>query len=70
MSYGMAPDAKKPSGDKDRLRGWLIHHVVFGTNLKEKADELGVEADLSYPGSGSKYPSDVAFFRDKLLQGN
>ena len=70
MSYGMAPDAKKPSGDKDRLRGWLIHHVVFGTKLKEKADELGVEADLSYPGSGSKYPSDVAFFRDKLLQGN
>ena len=70
MSYGMAPDAKKPSGDKDRVRGWLIHHVVFGTKLKEKADELGVEADLSYPGSGSKYPSDVAFFRDKLLQGN
>ncbi|MBT6919058.1 MAG: alpha/beta hydrolase fold domain-containing protein [Planctomycetaceae bacterium] len=70
MSYGMAPDAKKPSGDKDRLRGWLIHHVVFGTKLKEKADELGVEADLSYPGSGSKYPSDVAFFRDKLLEGN
>ena len=70
MSYGMAPDAKKPSGDKNRLRGWLIHHVVFGTKLKEKADELGVEADLSYPGSGSKYPSNVAFFRDKLLQGN
>jgi hypothetical protein len=70
MSYGMAPDAKKPSGDKDRLRGWLIHHVVFGTKLKEKADELGVEADLAYPGSGSKYPSEVAFFRDKLLQGN
>ena len=43
--------------------------MVFGTKLKEKADELGAEADLSYPGSGSKYPSDVAFFRDKLLQG-
>ena len=70
MSYGMAPDAKKPSGDKNRLRGWLIHHVVFGTKLKEKADELGVEADLSYPGSGSKYPSEVAFIRDKLLLGN
>ena len=69
MSYGMAPDTKKPSGDKDRVRGWLIHHVVFGTKLKEKADELGVEADLSYPGSGSKYSSDVAFFRDKLLEG-
>jgi len=69
MSYGMAPDAKKPSGDTNRLRGWLIHHVVFGTKLKEKADELGAEADLSYPGSGSKYSSDVAFFRDKLLQG-
>ena len=70
MSYGMAPDAKKPSGDKNRVKGWLIHHVIFGTKLKEKADELGVEADLSYPGSGSKYPSNVAFFRDKLLQGN
>ena len=69
MSYGMAPDAKKPSGDKNRVRGWLIHHVIFGTKLKEKADELGVEADLSYPGSGSKYSSDVAFFRDKLLEG-
>ena len=69
MSYGMSPDAKKPSGDKDRVRGWLIHHVVFGTKLKEKADELGVEADLSYPGSGSKYSSDVAFLRDKLLEG-
>ena len=68
MSYGMAPDAEKPSGDKNRLRGWLIHHVVFGTKLKEKADELGVEADLSYPGSGSRYPSNVAFFRDKLLE--
>ena len=68
MSYGMAPDANKPSGDKNRLRGWLIHHVVFGTKLKEKADELGVEADLSYPGSGSRYPSNVAFFRDKLLE--
>jgi hypothetical protein len=43
--------------------------VVFGTKLKEKADEFGVEADLAYPGSGSKYPSEVAFFRDKLLQG-
>ena len=69
MSYGMAPDANKPSGDKNRLRGWLVHHVVFGTKLKEKADELGVEADLSYPGSGSKYPSQVDFFRDKLLEG-
>ena len=69
MSYGMSPDAKKPGGDQKRLRGWLIHHVVFGTKLKGKADELGVEADLSYPGSGSKYPSDVAFFRDKLLEG-
>ena len=69
MSYGMAPDAKKPGGDKKRLRGWLIHHVVFGTKLKERADELGVEADLSYPGSGSKYQSNVAFFCDKLLEG-
>lgn len=66
MSYGMPPDAKKPS-NRTRVRGWLIHHVVFGTKLKEKADQLGVEADLSYPGADSRYPSEVAFFRDKLL---
>ena len=65
MSYGMPPDARKPS-DKARLRGWLIHHVVFGTKLKEKADELGVEADLRYPGADCQYSSEVAFFRDKL----
>lgn len=67
MSYGMSPDARKPN-DRKRLRGWLIHHVVFGTSLKEKADQLGVEADLFYPGANSIYPSDVAFFRDKLLR--
>jgi acetyl esterase len=69
MSYGMSPDAEKPS-DKGRLRGWLIHHVVFGTKLKEKADQLGVEADLRYPGADSSYSSEVAFFRDKLLSAN
>ncbi len=69
MSYGMPPDAKKPS-NRSRVRGWLIHHVVFGTKLKEKADKLGVEADLSYPGADSKYPSEVAFFRDKLLSAD
>ena len=69
MSYGMSPDAKKPS-DQRRLRGWLIHHVVFGTKLKEKADQLGVEADLRYPGSDSQYSSEVSFFRDRLLSAN
>ena len=69
MSYGMSPDAEKPS-DKRRLRGWLIHHVVFGTELKEKADQLGVEADLRYPGGDSRHSSEVAFFCDKLLSAN
>lgn len=65
MRYGMAPDAEMPK-DMSRLRGWLIHHVVFGVSLKERADELDVEADLFYPGSNSKYSSEAAFFREKL----
>ena len=61
MSYGMTPDAKRPS-ENGRLRGWLIHRVVFGTKLKEKADQLGFEADLRYPGADSQYSLEVAFF--------
>ena len=67
MSYFMSPDANPP-GDPKRVRGWIIHHVDFGIALKEKMDELDVEADLKYPGAETKYPSLVEFFVKKLLE--
>jgi len=66
MSYGMAPSAKPPS-DRKRLRGWLIHHVNLGIALKEKADAFKLEAHLKYPGADLKYPTQVEFLVDKLL---
>ena len=66
MSYGMDPSAKPPS-DRKRLRGWIIHHVDLGIALKEKADALKLEAHLKYPGAKLKYPSQVEFLVDKLL---
>ena len=44
-----------------------MHHVDFGTALKEKMDKLNVEADLKYPGAKTKYNSFIEFFVDKLL---
>jgi hypothetical protein len=66
MSYGMPPSAKPPS-DRKRLRGWIIHHVNLGIALKEKADALKLEAHLKYPGADLKYPTQVEFLVDKLL---
>ena len=66
MSYGMDPSAKPPS-DRKRLRGWIIHHVNLGIALKEKADAFKLEAHLKYPGAKLKYPSQVEFLVDKLL---
>lgn len=69
MQYGMPPNAPAPSkDDPKKLRGWIVHHVDFGIALKEKMDELGVEADLKYPGAKTKYNSLVEFFTDKLLE--
>ena len=51
MTYGMRPDDPVPEGAK--ARGWQIHHVVFGIKLKEKADAVGVESHLVYPGTKS-----------------
>jgi len=65
MGYGMAPDAPVPT-DPERARGWKVHHVMFGVKLKEKMDELGVEADLKYPGASTKYESIPQFFKVKL----
>ena len=67
MSYGMSPTAKVPD-DPKRVRGWVVHHVLFGIALKEKTDALEVEADLRFPGSKSQYESTVDFFVDKLIK--
>ena len=66
MTYGMDPSAKPPS-DRNRLRGWIIHHVNLGIALKEKTDALELEAHLKYPGAELKYPSQIEFLVDKLL---
>ncbi len=67
MQYGMAPNAPVPN-DVKKVRAWIVHHVDFGIALKEKMDELGVEADLKYPDSETQYESLVKFLRVKLLE--
>ncbi len=69
MSYGMKPDDPVPA-DAARAQGWKVHHVMFGIKLKEKMDELGVEADLKYPGARTTYQSNADFFIRKLETGN
>ena len=64
MRYGMAPGDPVPEGD--RARGWKVHHVNFGLLLKERLDAVGVEADLSYPGSGPEYSTVAEFFAAKF----
>ncbi len=65
MSYGMRPDAPVPD-EASRAQGWKVHHVMFGIKLREKMDELGVEADLKYPGAKTNYRSITDFFIRKL----
>lgn len=69
MQYSMPPDGKKPS-DPNRVRGWLIHHVVFGTELKAKAEQTGAKAFLQYPGATTPYNSSVDFLKSNLLMSN
>jgi hypothetical protein len=47
-----------------------VHHVTFGVKLKEEMDELGIEADLKYPGARTTYRSIVDFFVTKLKPDN
>ncbi|MBL7189309.1 MAG: alpha/beta hydrolase fold domain-containing protein [Phycisphaerae bacterium] len=68
MSYGMKPGDPVPA-DASRAQGWKVHHVMFGIKLKEKMDELGLEADLKYPGAETRYRSDADFFIRKLTPG-
>lgn len=65
MNYGMKPDDPVPT-DAKRAQGWKVHHVIFGVKLKEKMDELNVEADLKYPGARTTYKSIADFFIKKL----
>ena len=52
--------------DGEKATGWMVHHVVFGSELKKKMDALGIEADLKYPGARTKYQSTAQFFVAKL----
>ncbi|HUU19272.1 MAG TPA: alpha/beta hydrolase [Sedimentisphaerales bacterium] len=69
MYYEMKPDAPVPT-DSSRAQSWKGHHVMFGVKLKEKMDELGVEADLKYPGAQTTYRSFADFLITKLKPDN
>ena len=68
MQYGQKPDDPVPD-DPQKARGWKIHHVVFGVELKRAMDKLGVEANLQYPGAKTRYGSREHFLIEKLTQG-
>jgi acetyl esterase/lipase len=65
MTYAMKPDDPIPT-DVKRVQGWKVHHVIFGVKLKEKMDQLGVEAHLKYPGTKTKYNSSASFLIETL----
>jgi acetyl esterase len=65
MSYAMAPGQGYPD-DPQITRAWKVHHVVHGVALKQRCDDLGVEATLKYPGVETRYSSAAAFFKTKL----
>jgi pimeloyl-ACP methyl ester carboxylesterase len=69
MSYEMKPDDPMPA-DAEKAENWMVHHVTFGVKLKEKMDELGLEADLKYPGARTTYKSDADFFIRKFKPDN
>lgn len=68
MEYAMSPNDPPPdaSTDPGLYRNWLIHHVEHGLLLKARADALGVEAYLNYPGEQSAFPNIASFLIDKL----
>lgn len=67
MKYSMPPNGKVPD-NRMKVRGWLIHHSFFGVALKEKADDLKMEAHLNHPKVDCEYESVVEFFADKLAE--
>ena len=69
MRYWMKPNDTPPSKtNPKKFKGWVIHHLDFGIALKEKMDDLNVEAHLKYPSAKTKYNSLVSFFKKKLLE--
>ena len=67
MKYEMSPNDSVPINVKKK-KGWIVHHVDFGIALKERMDQLNIEAHLKYPSAKTKYKSLVDFFNDKLKQ--
>lgn len=67
MAYGQKPTEPIPT-DPQKARGWKVHHVMFGVKLKEKMDELKVEANLQYPGAETPYLSREDFLISKLTE--
>ena len=66
MQYAQNPADPVPA-NPEKARGWKVHHVMFGVKLKEKMDELGVEANLRYPRApAGRYESREDFFIRKL----
>ena len=63
LSYEMRPDDPLPT---ERTLNWQIHHVIFGIKLNERAEELGLITNLTYPGSASPHSSVAEFFRATL----
>ena len=66
LYYKMRPDAPVPL-HPNKAQSWKIHHVNFGIKLKERMDELGVEAHLDYPGSESIYQGKLEFFKAQFF---
>ena len=65
MSYAMPPGDPIPE-DAQKARGWKVHHVAFGIELKKRMNALGIEADLKYPGANPTYKSVADFFVRKF----
>ncbi len=66
MTYGMPPDAAMPA-DPQQQENWISHHVAHGLAIKRRAEEVGVEVHLKYPGAKPRYSSGVEFMKAKLL---
>lgn len=67
MSYGMKPDDQIPA-NKQKARGWSIHHVNFGIALEDKLRREGVEVILKYPQIKLPFENDVEFLIHHLKQ--
>lgn len=65
MTYRIKPDAPVPD-NRQKIRGWVTHHVNFGIALEKKLKSKGVEVHLKYPGKETAFRDDVAFILHHL----